>query len=82
MNYPSTTPLIWFKSSYSSGNGQCTTCARHPSGGMAVKDSKHPGGPVLLFTASQWHAFIHEVQHRAHPSELTAPARAGRLPSI
>jgi hypothetical protein len=31
---------------------------------MAVKDSKHPAGPVLLFTASQWHAFIREVQHR------------------
>jgi predicted secreted Zn-dependent protease len=55
--------LTWYKSSFSSGNGQCTTCARRPSGGMAVKDSKHPDGPALLFTASQWQAFIHEVKH-------------------
>lgn len=63
MNDTGTSQLTWFKSSYSSGNGQCTTCARRP-GGMAVRDSKHPGGPVLLFTTSQWHAFIHEVKHR------------------
>jgi hypothetical protein len=64
MNDTSSSQLTWFKSSHSSGNGQCTTCARRPGGGMAVKDSKHPSGPALLFTTSQWQAFIHEVKHR------------------
>ena len=28
---------------------------------MAVKDSKHPDGPVLLFSADQWKAFTEGV---------------------
>jgi hypothetical protein len=27
-------------------------------GGVAVRDSKNPGGPVLIFTASEWDAFV------------------------
>jgi hypothetical protein len=54
--------LNWFKSSKSSPDGQCTMCARLPDGGMAVKDSKHPHGPVLLFPASQWRAFTEGVK--------------------
>jgi len=52
----------WFKSSKSSANGQCTMCARLPGGGMAVKDSKHPASPVLLFTAAQWRAFTQDIK--------------------
>ena len=37
-------------------------CARLPDGGMVVKDSKHPDGPVLLFPASQWRAFTEGVK--------------------
>jgi len=50
--------LAWFKSSYSSANGQCTEVARLPRGGAAVRDSKHPDGPVLRFSAEQWRAFL------------------------
>jgi hypothetical protein len=49
--------LSWFKSSYSSANGQCVECAKLPGGGMAVRDSKHPGGAVLVYTAEAWQAF-------------------------
>jgi hypothetical protein len=55
-------PLAWFTSTRSSGNGQCITCARLPGGGMAVKDSKHPHSPVLLFTPAQWRAFTHDLR--------------------
>ena len=41
---------------------------------MAVRDSKHPDGPVLLFSADEWRAFTEGVKLR-DPSDLTAPAR-------
>jgi hypothetical protein len=50
--------LAWFKSSYSSANGQCTEVALLPDGGRAVRDSKHPDGPVLRFSAEEWRAFL------------------------
>jgi hypothetical protein len=53
--------LTWFKSSYSSGNGQCVECARGPDGGMAVRDSRHPAAGVLSSPprpgASSWSGF-------------------------
>lgn len=54
--------LTWFKSSRSSGNGQCVMSARLPDGGMAVKDSKNPDGAALLFTRGEWQAFIEGVK--------------------
>ena len=62
MNEVDFSQLKWFKSSRSSANGQCTMCARLPGGGMAVKDSKHPDGPVLLFPADEWRAFTKGVK--------------------
>lgn len=51
--------LEWFKSSYSSANGQCVEAARTPDGGMAVRDTKDRGtGPVLRFSADEWQAFL------------------------
>lgn len=54
--------LAWFKSSRSSGNGQCCMCARLQGGGMAFKDSKNPDGPVFLFSRGEWQAFIAGVK--------------------
>jgi hypothetical protein len=48
----------WFKSSYSSGNGQCVECAHTPDGGMAVRDSKHTTGSALPFSREAWHEFL------------------------
>ena len=28
------------------------------NGGIAMRDSKHPDGPVLLFTQGEWDAFV------------------------
>jgi hypothetical protein len=54
--------LQWFKSSYSSGNGQCVECARIPDGGMAIRDSKDPDGPKLVTTPADWRAFTASVK--------------------
>jgi hypothetical protein len=49
--------LNWHKSSYSNSNGQCVEVASTGSG-IAVRDSKNPGGPVLAFGAGEWRAFV------------------------
>lgn len=50
--------LQWFKSSFSSGNGQCVECAHLPDGGMAIRDTKNREEAVLRFSGAEWGAFI------------------------
>jgi hypothetical protein len=48
----------WRKSSNSGTNGgNCVEVARNLPGVVAVRDSKDPGGPVLVFTPADWEAF-------------------------
>jgi Domain of unknown function (DUF397) len=48
----------WRKSSYSTGNGgACVEVARNLPGIVAVRDSKDPQGPALVFTPEDWSAF-------------------------
>jgi uncharacterized protein DUF397 len=53
--------MDWLKSSRS-GSTECVLGARLEDGGMAVKDSKNPDGPVLVFTRDEWQAFIEGVK--------------------
>jgi hypothetical protein len=46
----------WRKSSHSNQNG-CVEVA-HGDDQIAVRDSKDPTGPMLLFTAREWRAFL------------------------
>jgi len=50
----------WFKSSFSNGDG-CVEVTLH--GGIFVRDSKDPAGPVLRFTDHEWNAFLDGVRH-------------------
>jgi Domain of unknown function (DUF397). len=53
----------WRKASYSGGNGgQCVEVASNLPGIVAVRDSKAPGGPALLFTPDEWRAFIGHIK--------------------
>lgn len=55
----------WFRSSYSNGQGgNCTEVALNLPGIVAVRDSKRPDGPVLVFKSSEWRAFIAGVASR------------------
>lgn len=46
----------WRKSSHSGDQGACVELAAVP-GRVAVRDSKDPTGPVLLFPPAAWTAF-------------------------
>ena len=53
--------MNWKKSSYSGGQGNCVEVASLRDG-VAVRDSKNPGGPVLRFSADDWQAFVASVK--------------------
>lgn len=53
-------PERWHKSSYSGGNGCVEVDLREDR--VAVRDSKDPSGPVLLFTPDEWKAFLAGAQ--------------------
>lgn len=62
---------VWRKSSHSGGNGgQCVEVATNLPGMVAVRDSKDPDGPKLLFTPVEWQAFIAGVK----AGEFDSPA--------
>ena len=48
----------WQKSSRSGPN--CDNCVEvaFVDGAIAVRDSKRPDGPILLFTQEEWDAFV------------------------
>ena len=50
--------LAWIKSSLSLAQGSCVELASLPDGGVGVRDSKDPSGPVLRFTPDEWRAFL------------------------
>jgi hypothetical protein len=62
------TGAAWRKSSFSSGNGgACVEVAIVPGatagGGLvALRDSKDPAGPALVFTPDEWRAFLSGVR--------------------
>ncbi|MFD8081805.1 DUF397 domain-containing protein [Kitasatospora sp. NPDC059722] len=55
--------LTWRKSSYSGTNGgDCIEVATEGPGGVPVRDSKDPQGPVLVFPALAWASFLSGLQ--------------------
>lgn len=60
----------WRKSTYSNGSGgNCVEAADLPNG-RAVRDSKHPQGPILVFAPDQWHAFVQGIKAGNSRAEL------------
>ena len=47
----------WKKSRLSGSTGNCVEVARNRPGVIAVRDSKDPHGPNLIFTPAEWEAF-------------------------
>lgn len=60
MNELDLSQAVWQKSSRSSANGQCVEVA-FLDAVIAVRDSKNPDGPALVFTPGEWNAFVDGV---------------------
>lgn len=55
---PDLTRADWRKASHSGDNGgNCVEVARNLPGVVAVRDSKDPHGPAMVFTLADWKAF-------------------------
>ena len=52
---------VWRKSTYSGGNGSCVEVAGLDRA-VAVRDSKNPDGPKLIFTEDSWRTFIQHMK--------------------
>ncbi|GGK88939.1 hypothetical protein Sme01_02200 [Sphaerisporangium melleum] len=54
---------LWQKASHSGDSGgQCVEVAENLPDLVGVRDSKMPDGPVLLFPAGEWSAFLAGVR--------------------
>jgi hypothetical protein len=57
------TGAVWHKSTRSGGNGgDCVEVAINLPGIVAVRDTKDPDGATLVFTHSEWAAFLAGVR--------------------
>jgi Domain of unknown function (DUF397) len=53
------TDAVWMKSTRSGPTGgNCVEVAFLPEAGVAMRNSRQPQGPALLFTYAEWDAFI------------------------
>jgi hypothetical protein len=52
----------WRKSGRSSAQGNCVELARLPGDGVAVRNSRDPRGPALVFTDAELDAFLEGVK--------------------
>jgi len=53
----------WRKASFSNTQGGNCVEVADLEGGMAVRDSKDPEGPTLVFTLAEWAAFLAGAKH-------------------
>ncbi|GAA3855644.1 DUF397 domain-containing protein [Streptomyces sedi] len=52
----------WMKSSHSNSQGTCAEFARLPSGDVAVRNSRFPEGPALVYTPAEMEALLRGVK--------------------
>jgi hypothetical protein len=60
----------WRKSSFSGNMGNCVEVAMLADGEVALRNSRHPAGPALVFTPAEWSAFLGGAEN----GEFTQPS--------
>jgi hypothetical protein len=58
MKDPRLQGAVWRKSRRSNPSGNCVEMAELADGGVAVRNSRHPSGPALLYTPAEITAFL------------------------
>jgi hypothetical protein len=56
------TQARWRTSSYSGSGNQCVEVAALTGEHRAVRDSKDPHGPALMFTPDEWRGFVETLK--------------------
>ncbi|ALC21750.1 DUF397 domain-containing protein [Streptomyces pristinaespiralis] len=50
--------VVWQKSRHSNSQGSCVELARLPDGDVAMRNSRHPDGPALVYTPAEIEALL------------------------
>ncbi|GAA2261674.1 DUF397 domain-containing protein [Streptomyces amakusaensis] len=50
--------VVWQKSRHSNSQGSCVEFAKLPGGSVAMRNSRHPEGPALVYTPAEIEAML------------------------
>ncbi len=50
--------VLWRKSRRSNSQGNCVELAKLPDGQVALRNSRHPAGPALVYTGAEIEALL------------------------